>query len=92
MAKVLTVIIVWAISSAFTRIIAALGIGFYTYKGIKALVNEAVNRIEPLLSELPSYVLNILAIAGVPEALSILLSAVLTAAALGSIKVVAGVR
>ncbi|WP_143143343.1 DUF2523 family protein, partial [Suttonella ornithocola] len=33
MAKLLSVVLVWVLSSVIFRILAALGIGFFTYKG-----------------------------------------------------------
>lgn len=91
MAKLLTVVLVWVISSIIFRIMAALGIGFFTYKGVVNLVDNAINRIEPLMHQLPAALLDLLAIAGVPEGLSIIVSAMATAAALHATRVFVGV-
>lgn len=61
-----------------------------TYKGLKALVEGFLDLIEPAVSGLPEYILNILAIAGVPEGLTIIASAVLTRAAIQAARVWVG--
>ncbi|SUO93457.1 DUF2523 family protein [Suttonella ornithocola] len=91
MAKLLSVVLVWVLSSVIFRILAALGIGFFTYKGVVNLVDEGIARLQPLLSQLPAAVLDLLAIAGVPEGLSIIVSALATAAAFHAAKVFVGV-
>lgn len=91
MAKLLSVVLVWVISSVIFRIIAALGIGFFTYQGVVDLIDAAIAKLQPLLTELPSYVLSILSIAGVPEGLSVIVSAFATAAAFHAARVFVGV-
>lgn len=91
MGKLLALVIGYALSSFVAKIFTALGISLLTYSGLQALVNEFLNLIEPIANGLPLYVLNILAIAGVPEAFSVIASALLTRAALQSARVWLGV-
>lgn len=91
MPKFLIVIISYALGSFVLRMFTALGIGIFTYKGLYSLVEGLLDLIEPTLSQLPSSILDILAIAGVPEGLSIITSAVLTRAAIKSVSTFIGV-
>lgn len=91
MAKLLAMVISFAIGSFLVRITSALGIAIFTYKGLKALINNLLSHLQPLFASLPSAILDILAIAGVPEALSIIGSAVLTRAAINSARAFVGV-
>lgn len=61
-----------------------------TYKGLKELVNGFLDMIAPMTSGLPEYVINILAIAGLPEGLSLIASAIMTRAAIKSAQVWVG--
>lgn len=91
MAKLLAMVISWAISGFILKLFTTLGIGIFTYVGLKALVNNMLDLVAPHLSGLPEFVLNIVAIAGIPEALSVVASALLTRAALNSAKAFVGV-
>lgn len=90
MAKLLAFVISWAISSFFIKLFTTIGIAMLTYKGLSALVEGFLDLIAPMASGLPEYVLNILAIAGVPEGLTIIASAVLTRAAIQAARVWVG--
>lgn len=87
MGKLLALVIGYALSSFVAKIFTTLGIGLLTYSGLTVLVNGFLDLIQPIASGLPVYVLNILAIAGVPEGLSIIASALLTRAAIQSARV-----
>lgn len=90
MARLLAFVISYAISGFFIKLFTTIGIGLFTYQGLKALVNGFLDLIQPAVSGLPEYVINILAIAGVPEGLTIISSALLTRAALRSAQVWVG--
>lgn len=90
MPALLSGLLIWVISSAVARVLVALGIGFFTYSGLVALVESLVGQLQPMLSGLPSQVLSLLAIAGVPQALSIVCSAVLTRAAFNAARIAVG--
>lgn len=90
MARLLAFVISYAISGFFIKLFTTIGIAMLTYKGLSALVEGFLDMIEPMVSGLPEYVINILAIAGVPEALSIIASAILTRAAIRSAQVWVG--
>ena len=87
MARLLALVIGYALSSFVVKLFSTLGIAVLTYSGLKALVNGFLDLIAPMASGLPEYVLNILAIAGLPEGLTIIASAVLTRAAIQSARV-----
>lgn len=91
MAKLLTVIIGYALGSFLVRVFTALGIGVFTYKALYGLVNNLLDLIQPMFSQLPSGVISILSIAGVPEGLSIIASALLTRAAIQAARAWVGV-
>lgn len=91
MGKLFSGILVWALSSFLVKIFATLGIAVFTYKGLYSLVEGLVDSIQPLMSGLPEVMLNFLALAGVPEALTIVVSALLTRAAINAAKAFVGV-
>lgn len=84
MGKLLTVVIGWALSSFLLKLTTTIGIGVLTYKSLEALVSSFLDLISPLAQGLPADILSILAIAGVPEALTVISSALLTRAAIKS--------
>lgn len=90
MARLLAFIISYAISGFFIKLFTTIGIAMLTYKGLKELVNGFLDMIAPMTSGLPEYVINILAIAGLPEGLSLIASAVMTRAAIKSAQVWVG--
>lgn len=90
MGKLLALVISWALSSFFLKLFTTIGIAMLTYKGLSSLVDGFLDLIAPMASGLPEYVLNILAIAGVPEGLTIIASAVLTRAAIQAARVWVG--
>lgn len=91
MAKLLTLVIGYALGSFLLRIFTTLGIAVFTYKALYALVVNLLDLIQPMFSQLPAGVLSILSIAGVPEGLSILASALLTRAAIQAARAWVGV-
>ena len=91
MGKLLSGILIWALSSFLVKIFATLGIAVFTYQGLYSLVEGFINSIQPLMSGLPEVMLSFLALAGVPEALSIVVSALLTRAAINAAKAFVGV-
>lgn len=90
MARLLAFIISYAISGFFIKLFTTIGIAMLTYQGLSSLVEGFLDMIAPMTSGLPEYVLNIIAIAGVPEALSIVASAIMTRAAIRSAQVWVG--
>lgn len=90
MARLLAFIISYAISGFFIKLFTTIGIAMLTYKGLSSLVEGFLDMIAPMTSGLPEFVLNIITIAGVPEALSIIASAIMTRAAIRSAQVWVG--
>lgn len=91
MARLLALVIGYALSSFVLKLFTVLGVGIFTYVGLSNLVDGFLNLLQPMLTGLPSYILDILAIAGVPEALTIVCSALLTRASINSAKAFVGV-
>lgn len=91
MPKILLLIISYALSSFLVRFFSALGIGIFTYKGLMSLIEALLAHIQPLLNSLPSSIISLFAIAGVFEALSIIVSALLTRTAINTAKAFIGV-
>lgn len=90
MSKLLIAVGGYILSKFALKLLTALGIGFVTFKAISTLTETLLDSVAPLLNGLPSVVLNLLALSGVPEALSVMASALLTAAAINSAKAFIG--
>ena len=73
------------------KLFATLGIAIFTYKGLIQLVDSLIGSIQPMMSGLPAAMLNFLAIANVPEGLTIIVSALATRAAINAAKAFVGV-
>lgn len=92
MAMLLKSVLVWALSTAFVKIFAALGIGFLTFQGLTALLDAGLGYLQSAISGIGAELLQILAIAGVFEGMSIVASAMTSIAAIKSAKVFLGVN
>lgn len=90
MGKFLVAVISWALGGFILKLTTAIGIGFITYKGLYTLIESMIDLLTTAFQGLPSVVLDLLAIAGVPEGLSIITSAILTRAALNAASVFVG--
>lgn len=90
MGKLLSVVIGYALSNFVFRLLASIGIGFFAYSGVDSLLQSAINFIQRYISQLPSALLDILSLAEVPQALSIIVSALLTASMIMSCKIFIG--
>lgn len=91
MAKLLSIVIGYALGSFILRLFTTLGIGIFTYKGLSGLINSGLDMLQPLLNGLPDYVISIVTIAGLPEAVSVIGSALLVRTAIVSAKTFVGV-
>lgn len=87
MAAFLQVVLVWVISSAIAKILLSLGVFFVSFVYISNLVDDAVLKIKQNYYALPADFLSLLSIAGVPSALSVILSSFLIAATIRSARV-----
>ena len=92
MPAVLVTIGVYIISSVIAKLLLALGIGLFTYYGLYTLVQQLLQQVQIAFGGLPIQVSQILSIAGIPEALSIIGSGALTWAAVKSMQVFFGSR
>lgn len=62
------------IEPIFSRILIALGVGFFSYTGVSALLGSLNTRIAGMLGGVPADVFQILALAGFGNALTIIIS------------------
>lgn len=92
MPAVLAAIGVWVISSVIVKLFLALGIGLFTYYGLYELIQQLLSQVQAAMSSLPSAVFQLVSLAGIPQALSIIGSAVLTRASINAIQTFFGVR
>lgn len=88
MFQLLRTLFAFSLGSFTVKLFTSLGIGFAGYSIISVFINDAFQYMQTVYSGLPSDVIGILSISGVPEGLSILGSAILTAAAIHSARVV----
>lgn len=87
---VLAVVLTWVITSTIARVLFTMGVGFFTYRGLKHLIEKVIDDIVPHLNELPVEVLQLLKLANVDQGLTVIFSAVLTYAAFKSVLVFVG--
>lgn len=92
MAVLLKSVIIWALSATLVKFMVALGIGFLTYTGLEAAVSGALGYLAAAVGGLPDSLYAILARFGFFEGLSIIGSAMLTSAAIKSVKVFVGLK
>lgn len=64
------------LGEALTRWLLSLGAGFVVYQGADFMLSQLIAKTQSLWNGLPSHIIQILAIAGVNEAISIVLSGV----------------
>lgn len=65
------------IEPIISRILGAIGIGFVAYTGMRVLMNQMEDAIRANLDRLPHDILSILGMAGIGQAISIVLSALM---------------
>jgi hypothetical protein len=92
MPAVLVMVGVYIISSVIARLFVALGIGIFTYYGLYALIESLLGQLQSLFSGMPSHVFQLVSLAGFPEALSIICSALLTRAAVVAVQTFFGIK
>lgn len=80
MGNLLSIVIVWSLSTFTVRLMTALGISLTTYSAISRLVDGLINRLQVYLSQVPADILAIMSMAGVGEGLSLIASALVTRA------------
>ena len=90
MPALLAPLLVWVLASAVARVIVSLGIAFFTYNGLVALVEFSLDQATTFIGGLPSSVISLIALAGVDQGISIIGSALLTRAAINAARVSVG--
>ena len=64
----LSIVIVWSLSTFTVRLMTALGISLTTYSAISRLVDSLINRLQVYLSQVPADILAIMSTALVTRA------------------------
>ncbi len=77
-------------SSLVARMLMGAGLAFFTYNWIMGLVEDAQNEMMGLFNNIPSDLLGLLSILKIPQALSVILSAIGIAAFVKASKVFLG--
>lgn len=79
MFQLLKLVLISALGNFVVSVFAALGLSIGGYYFISEYLDQAFSYMESMYSDLPASVISILAIAGIPEAISIIGSAHMTA-------------
>lgn len=90
MQALLIPILIGFASSLVARLLLGAGLAFLSYSWINDLVLQAQNQMQGLLNNLPSDVLGLISILKLPQALSIVMSAIAVAAFIRTSKVFLG--
>lgn len=90
MSKLLILILSSFASSLVAKLLLGAGLAFVSYTFINDLVLQAQNSMLGLYSNIPSDIMGILGILKIPQALSIIMSALATAAFIKSSKIALG--
>lgn len=78
----------YIVRSLIFRVIATLGIGFFTYSWINSFTANVVNHVQTQFTGLPANLITIFQISGFGVALSLILSAFTTIATIKAMKLV----
>lgn len=92
MAVLLKSVLVWALSTTFLKLMLALGLGFLTYTGLESAVTVLLSQLSSAVGGIPEALYAILSRIGFFDGLSIIGSAMLTSAAIKSVKVFVGLK
>ena len=90
MPAAIVVILTAFASSLVARLLLGAGLAIFTYNFIDDIVVQAQNEMSGLLNNLPSDVLGLVSILKIPQALSVIVSALGVAAFIKTSKVVLG--
>lgn len=90
MAKLLSIIGVWVLSSFLLKLATALGVGFMTYQGLTYAIDNLLAALSSHMSAIPADILQLFALSGGGQALSIIGSALITTASLQAARVWVG--
>lgn len=77
-------------SSFFVRALLGAGLAVFSYRKIQEYMDNFINSVGPVLSNLPSTFLNLLALAGFDKYLSLCLSALTVATFIFTMKLFVG--
>lgn len=85
--KFLSGIAIYVLSGFVFRLVSAIGLGFYIYRGLDSVLRSAFSAMSDYLAYLPTDLLQLMALSKVDIALSLIASAMLSSAI---IRMVAG--
>lgn len=88
---VLKGLLVWVLSSFVLKLFATMGIAVFTYKSLDYLLIQIFDQMDVVLGVMPHSVVQIMALAGFHQGLTIISSALLTAVTIRSLKAWVGV-
>lgn len=80
------------LGSIIAKVLLGAGLAFVTYGFINDLVSEAQNQMIGLMNNIPADILGVLSILKIPQALSIIMSAIGMAAFIKTSKIAIGLK
>lgn len=90
MQALLVPLFAFVLSSFFVKVLFTLGVGFFTYTGLLALINQLLDLVGSATSGLPADTLALMNIAGFSQAFSIVSAALIARATIQSMRVFVG--
>lgn len=87
---ILIPLLTWFLRSLIIRAFIGAGLALVTYKYSDDLIDKAIQHVQGLWGTLPSNVMQLLSIACVPQAISVILSAMAVSAGIKTAKVAIG--
>lgn len=90
MPAVLVAVLGFVVSSVIVKILFALGVGFFTYTGLTALIDQLLGYVSVTTGGLPASIIQIMNLAGFSQAFSIVSAALVARATIQSMRVFVG--
>lgn len=92
MPAILITILTAFLSSLVARVLLGAGLAFLSYTWINDLVAQAQYQMIGLWGSLPADILGVISILKIPQAISVIMSAIATAAFIKTAKIAVGVK
>lgn len=90
MPAVLVALLGFVVSSVIVKILFALGVGFFTYTGLTALIDQLLGYVSVTTGGLPASIIQMMNLAGFSQAFGIVSAALVARATIQSMKVFVG--
>lgn len=87
---ILVPLLTWFLRSLIARALVGAGLAVYTYNYSSDLMDKAISSVQGLYGSLPANILQVLSIAQIPQATSVILSAMSVSAVIKTAKVFIG--